>query len=342
MRDPWVAPGARSEDGARRRVTPFARTVEDALVPLPTALLFQTHFFDRGTARAFERLRRQCPPNYECIVLLHAPPGERKPRRLGAVPHHYVTTPEIRALPYPRKNAERDANGQPWALWQGGHCDLIPLHFFNAHPGFERYWVVEYDVHFTGHWSQLFRAFEDSDADFLSAAVRRHEDHPLWQFWGTLRDPSGGEVRDEDRLVAFMPLYRVSRRGLAALDAAYREGWGGHIETTWPTILAARGMVLEDIGGAGPFVRPGNIDRFYTIRTHGTTAIDPLTPGTLVGGPTLYRPGSTPNRLYHPVKPFKIWPEFKLMLWELRVWQGARRREALAWARGLRRRTTRG
>ena len=35
----------------------------------PTALLFQTHFFDRGAARLFKRLRRQCPPNFECFVL---------------------------------------------------------------------------------------------------------------------------------------------------------------------------------------------------------------------------------------------------------------------------------
>src|SRR3712207_1816482 len=92
----------------------------------PTALLFQTHFFDRRLARLFERLRRQCPSHFECFVLMHLPPGTRKPGRLGAVPHHFVTTPEIRALPYPRKTAERDWTGRSWEFWGGGIATRCP------------------------------------------------------------------------------------------------------------------------------------------------------------------------------------------------------------------------
>ena len=108
------------------------------MTPPTTALLFQTHFFDRGAARLFKRLRRQCPPNSECFVLMHVPPGTPKPPRLASVPHHFVSTPEIRALDYPRKNAERDSTGKPWHFWLGGHCDLVAMHFFNAYPDFER------------------------------------------------------------------------------------------------------------------------------------------------------------------------------------------------------------
>ncbi len=73
-----------------------------------TALVFQTHFFDRGLAHAFARLRRECPPHFTCFVLMHRPPGGAKPSRLASVPHHFVTTDQIRALPYPRKTAEQD------------------------------------------------------------------------------------------------------------------------------------------------------------------------------------------------------------------------------------------
>ena len=62
---------------------------------------------------------------------------------------------------------------------------------------------------------------------------------------------------------------------------------------------------------------------------------DLLAPGTVMAKPPMHRPGSTPNRLYHPVKPFKVWPEFKLALWEARVWQGAKRRELFARLRGF-------
>ena len=146
----------------------------------PTAMLFQTHFFDRHAARLFERLRRQCPPHFTCFVLMHVAPGTPKPRRLLGVPHHFVTTPEIRNLAYPGKNAPTDWQDKPWDFWLGGHCDLVPMHFHNAYPDFARYWVVEYDVRFTGHWGSLFAAFEDSPSDFLSTSVRRRRDNPVW------------------------------------------------------------------------------------------------------------------------------------------------------------------
>ncbi len=49
--------------------------------------------------------------------------------------------------------------------------------------------------------------------------------------------------------------------------------------------------------------------------------------------PALFRPGSTPNRLCHPVKPFGAWAETELLS-ALRAWQGARRRELFGRLRG--------
>jgi hypothetical protein len=304
-------------------------------VTLPTtALLFQTHFFDRGAARLFEKLRRQCPPGFECFVLMHVPPGTPKPPRLASVPHHFVTTPEVRALAYPRKNAERDPTGKPWDFWLGGHCDLVAMHFFNAYPEFARYWVVEYDVRFTGNWRTFFDAFEDSRSDFLSTSVRRRRDNPVWVNWASVQGPAPEEAIERHRVGAFTPLYRASRRAMETMDTAYRAGWGGHLEASWATILDFHGCSLEDIGGDGEFVRRGNRHRFYTAAKPNARC-DLLAPGTVMAKPPMFRPGSTPDRLYHPVKPFKIWPETKQALWELRVWQGARRRELVAWLRGL-------
>jgi len=300
----------------------------------PTALVFQTHVFDRGVARVFGRLRRGCPPHVTSFVLMHVPPGTPKPPRLRAVPHHFVTTPEIRALAYPGKNCDQDWTGKRWNLWDGGHCDLIPLHFFNAYPDFDRYWVIEYDVRFTGDWGRFFAAFEESEADFLTTSVRRKRDNPVWCNWHSVRGPAPEEEIERHRTAAFTPIYRASHRAMAAMDAAYREGWNGHVEATWATILAMRGMVLEDIGGAGEFVRPGNRERFYTA-ARPNERCDLLAPGTVMAKPVLFRPGSTPNRLYHPVKPFHPLPELRHALRELRVWQGAKRRALVAGIRSL-------
>lgn len=296
-----------------------------------TVLLFQTHLFDRGMARVFDRLQRACPPNVFPVVLMHAAPGTPKPLPLWQVPHHFVTTDEIRALPYPAKTG---ADGRPWSLWEGGHCDLVPLHFLLAHPGFDRAWVIEYDVRFTGPWSRLFQTFEWSEADLLACGLRRHAEHPSWECWESLRPPPGATLDPAHRIRAFMPIYRVSRRAIMAVDEAYRAGWGGHLEAAWPSFAAARGLRLEDIGGTGDFVRPENRDRFYTC-SRADVPGDRMAPGTLVAFPPLFRPGSTPDRLYHPVKPFRLGAELRGCWQELRAWQGRRRRALLGWARRL-------
>jgi hypothetical protein len=51
--------------------------------------------------------------------------------------------------------------------------------------------------------------------------------------------------------------------------------------------------------------------------------------------PPLYRTGSTPNRLYHPVKPYEFWPKIGRGLRDLRVRQVALQGKVLARLRGL-------
>ena len=145
-----------------------------------------------------------------------------------------------------------------------------------------------------------------------------------------MQGPAPENEIERHRVAAFTPIFRASQAAMARTDAAYRAGWGGHLEASWTSILDFHRLSLEDIGGDGEFVRPGNRHRFYTA-AKPNAACDLLAPGTIIAKPTLFRPGSTPNRLYHPVKPFKLWPEFKLMLRDMRVWQGARRRKFSAW-----------
>jgi hypothetical protein len=121
---------------------------------------------------------------------------------------------------------------------------------------------------------------------------------------------------------------------MARMDAAYREGWGGHIEAAWASILDFHGLKLEDIGGDGEFVRPGNRHRFY-LAAKPNAKCDLLAPGTFMAKPPLYRPGSTPNRLYHPVKPYEFWPKIGRSLRDMRVRQVALQGKVLARLRGL-------
>lgn len=295
-----------------------------------TLLLLQTHYFDARSERAFRRLQRQAPPHFDCRVLIHLPPGAPLPNRLARVPHHVVRSDELRAMPYPRKTTAEDWTGRPWELWGGGHCDLIPLHAMRALPGHARFWVVEHDVAFTGDWRRFFDTFEDSDADLLSTCVRSRQDDPCWVNWPSLQGIETQSVLDQAATAAFLPIFRVSARMFRAMDEAYAAGFGGHLEATWSTLARLRGMTLEDIGGTGRFVAPGNRHRFYTS-AHSSAAQFYLAPGTFFAKPAMYRAGSRRDTLWHPVKPWHWREEFRAGLREWRIIAGAKRRECRDW-----------
>ncbi len=265
----------------------------------PTAVLLQTHFFDNTMDRLYHRLRASCPPHYACYVLIHLPPNAVKPDRLRHVPHHFVTTPEIRDPAYPAKSA----GGSDWNIWAGGHSDLVWLHFLRSHPEFERVWCIEYDVRFSGPWSRLFTAFEENEADLLTTTLRTAATDPHWIYWPVaLMPPDHAALPPEtDRIKGFMPVLRVSRAGTKAIDGAYRAGWGGHCEATWPTLIHQAGLRIEDIGDHGPFVRPANRGRFYS----NTSLTWNYAPGTFVYKPAKHFVGLRRNRLYHPIKPLQ-------------------------------------
>jgi hypothetical protein len=265
-----------------------------------TVILLQTHFFNHSVARTFERLRKQCPPHAVPIVLIHVPPGTPRPPLLDTVPHHFVTTPEIRNPDYPGKSA----GGPEWRIWEGGHTDLPHLHFYLRHPNFDRYWSIEYDVRFSGSWRTFFDAFEDNDADLLAASLRTAATHPDWILWPMLKTPGGGEpmLADHERIGGFMPVWRATRRAMEVMDRSYRDGWTGHSEVTWPTLISRAGLKIEDFGGHGAFVAPANRGRFYT----NTMETWDLSPGSFVYKPVRHGTWWRRNQLWHPVKPLNV------------------------------------
>jgi hypothetical protein len=258
-----------------------------------TALIFQTHFFDRWCERAYRQIAESCPGNIEPFVVLHLGKGQECPKRLARVPHHIVPTGEVRTPLYPGKSGEPN-----WHLWLGGHTDLIAMHFMRARPDYDRYWMVEYDVRYTGNWGRMLAELEQEPADLLAPGLLRRTDDPEWYNWPSLQAPI--PLADHDTLRAFLPIWRVSAELFRAVDEAYRQGWAGHCEGTWPTIGMAAGLKVADLGGDGEFTPERLRGRFYT----NTPRQVHLAPGTLVFKPALYRTGTRRDMLWHPVKPF--------------------------------------
>ncbi|MFW5697957.1 MAG: hypothetical protein ACOCX1_05320, partial [Fimbriimonadaceae bacterium] len=80
---------------------------------------------------------------------------------------------------------------------------------------------------------------------------------------------------------------------------AMAEGWDGIYEVVWPTVLHNAGLTIEDFGGDGRFVRPENINRYYTSTPEGVG----LSPGTFVYRPMFRKvPNGSRDMLWHPVK----------------------------------------
>ncbi|MBC7800448.1 MAG: hypothetical protein H7Z10_07490 [Gemmatimonadaceae bacterium] len=256
---------------------------------------FQTHVFDWQMQRVFGALTRSLPPGFEAVVLVHLAPGAPVPTRLAGVPHLVARTPDIRVAAY----GDKSGLGRPdWSFYEG-QTDLLLLHLTRAWPGYAHYWTVEYDVRFTGRWRDFFCRFSDSDADLLAANIWSAADHPAHHYLNTLRVPEGiAAPRPDDLMSCFLPVFRASARLVDAVDRAYRSGWSGHSEVTWPTIARHENLSIEDLGGTGPYVRAPNRGQVYSSNIGSWE----LSPGTFAFKPIkhvlLQR-----NMLWHPVKP---------------------------------------
>lgn len=253
------------------------------------AVLLMTHFVDDLIVDQYRRLAAESGGR-DTFVLLNASddvnPGYRRPDDLRVFA---FTVDDLRRLGYPIKGRRiRDRD-----------IELFSFTFLAARPQYDRIWVVEYDVAFTAPWHELFDHFVDNDAALLATSLHRHEVNPAWPNWTTLETPSGPPADLSGYVRAFMPLYRLSRTGFVALDAAYRAGWEGFYEGLVPHLLMQAGLRVEDIGGDGEFVDPRNRGRFY----RSTPSDNSLAPGTFVFRPIRHSPGSEPGILWHPVKP---------------------------------------
>jgi hypothetical protein len=269
--------------------------------PLPQpreriCVVLVSHFVDSTVRTTFERLRLEVPPDHDLFLLLNLKEPDASLTR-GFDPDRVmeISQAELLALPYPEKCIT--------AGWQiQGNLDLAFLAFCHRHPGYDCFWFIEYDVHYQGCWGRFFSHFRDSSADVLGTILTPLEQVPqklkILEY-PKLKGPSPVGWSISDMIKGFFPICRLSAAALDSLDAAYRSGIGGHYEITLPTIAANAGLLVEDIGGRGQFVRPDNLDRFYFANPASFTH----SPGTFVFRPSVRRVLPRENTLWHPVKP---------------------------------------
>jgi hypothetical protein len=261
-----------------------------------TAILFYSHRIESSVLGRFEKLSNEALSSDDVYFLYDATDAaDEDIQSVQAVAGDRLRTfeePNVMSVDYPN----------PWAdparqELVPGNTDLLFLHFARIEPDYSRYWFIEYDVAYTGNWSEFFKTFRQSKADLIGTTLRSYAHQPDWYWWPSL-EPAPDLDRSE-WLRGFFPVIRLSDKLLELVAEAYSAGWSGHQEAVLPTVARYHGRKIEDIGGDGPYVRDENINRFYTNSRHAEN----LSPGTFVYRPARSHPGNQSGMLWHPVKP---------------------------------------
>ncbi len=280
-----------------------------------TCIGLVSHLLNQPVRAVLERLRSEVPPGYDVRMILSTDDPDAGLAGLAEADVDRISREQIFELPYPTKCQIRD-----WDM--GGNLDLVFLEFYRRYPSYDRYWFAEYDVFWQGHWSVFFDYFDSSAADLLAATIHTVDEvpHKADPTYPRQSVPKGMAWERARVIKAFLPICRLSHRTLHTLDGAYRAGLGGHYEINVPTVAAQNGMVLEDFGGNGSFVRPDNVNRFYFARGDTFTH----SPGNFVFRPA-QRVLPRQNTLWHPVKPEGV------PVWFPLTFRGNLRRNIVEW-----------
>ena len=249
--------------------------------------LFITHVLNDRVAAHFERLRAESEQFVDWQLVLNQ----------GTVDESAANA-SMRSVSGESRLMHAHRKGLPM-----GYLDvlIVPLAIQAQRPFV---WGLEYDVDFSGTWSDFFAQFAENEADLLTTTVNTPDRDPDWSWWSSaINPPDAAHLR----VRSFNPVFRVSRPFLTAYGEALSEGaWDGHYEFLFPTIARARGLTVEDIGGDGPFTPAAIQGQNYRNSPNHPH----LTPGTFVWRPSSSnyfheRPDefTSSNMLHHPVKP---------------------------------------
>jgi hypothetical protein len=280
-----------------------------------SVVLYMTHFLSPQVIFGYSLLCKELSDNYDVVMICDNTKDTFDVNKLPEYTRYFLFNEKhIENFNYPKKNYLHPGKIYPL------DTDYVFLDYFCNNPDYQYYWIMEYDVMFSGNWSDFFSHFESSTSDMLATNVHKFSVFPEWPLWKTLKVPDDMNLEQSQLIRAFFPLCRLSRQALEKVDRAYKQGWAGSYEVTFGTLLNSAGLTIEDFGGAGEFVKPENENRFYT----STMTCKDLSPGTFVYRPIMRKPGLIKNKLWHPVKEknllLSVKKLFSVLFWKEIYW----------------------
>ena len=115
-------------------------------------LIFQTHVAKPGAQLAFSKLNVEVGSRFDLKLLVDVTQAHIPTALFGMEPLCFNLKETNQEHVYVQKCAQH-----PGTLWPR-NIDLPLLWFFNSNNAqYRYYWVMEYDVRFTGNWNYFFR-----------------------------------------------------------------------------------------------------------------------------------------------------------------------------------------
>lgn len=271
---------------------------------LKTAFLITTHYVTPRIESFIARAERELSADVFITAFFHSRenlPIELKHRE-NFVPYF---AEDLVNKDYPKKG-----RAEPFHLVPG-NVDLLVLRFAQDNPVYDAIWFWEGDADYTGSLKEFCGHFDALDSDLVGTHVDWRRKN-----WARTKIHDVPEGWPEDLNWPFsglLPVFRVSRKFLDKLDEFYRDGGDGHHEWSWFYVARVSGLVFEDFGGNGPFVRPEHKNKFYKAPRFMC-----ISPGTFRYRPMFSKLGSEPNKIYHPIKDKPICI-FETMKWYFRT-----------------------
>ena len=177
-------------------------------------------------------------------------------------------------------------------------CSHYPLTLFSRSHHYDYYWLVEYDVEFSGDWSNIIALPMRETFAFAASHFRSYSEDPNWYWWHSFQFPILDRMRvDYIKYLwtSFNPIFCVSSKALKWIDFSQRMGCRGHNEVLLINLIKRRFWKTVDL-----------FERGYISKSGLTPDLPLETLSTLRWRPSIsadeYKDRLQPNMLYHPIK----------------------------------------
>ena len=215
-----------------------------------TVVFFLSHLWSSKSAEQFLKLYRETPAGWRCFLLLQNDQNSVVESWREWLLDNQISDAlivfDVETLPvqlgFDFYNRESIVPGS-------AH---FPVIYASQQQKFECCWVVEFDVVYTGVWSEFFKAYDSNESDLLVSHLQSYTECPRWHWWAGLESPLSTWDTEIQGVKGFFPIYRISRKAILKVVEAHSTGWSGHYEALVPSVLASEDMKVQDLAESLP------------------------------------------------------------------------------------------